>query len=248
VPYEEVAFPTTDGLTLRGWFYPAGEADAPALLYAPATAQDQRSGRSLVPALHAAGYHVLLFSYRGHALSDGSRWGFTYGADESRDVDAAVRYLREERRVRRIGVIGYSAGAVSAILSAARNPAVGAVVAVAPFTCVDEIWNTNRPAIVPKALLDLTLRLAELRKGFDRRDVCPLREIGRIAPRPVLLIHGTEDGRITREQAERLFAAAEEPVSLWLVEGASHSTVRDPGLDRLLPEVVGFFDGALGAG
>jgi alpha-beta hydrolase superfamily lysophospholipase len=245
--YEEVAFPTGDGLTLRGWFFPADRLDAPALIYAPATAHDQRSGLSLVPALHAADYHVLLFSYRGHALSDGNRWGFTYGDAESRDLDAAVRFLGQIKGLRQIGVIGHSAGAVSGILSAARNPEVGAVVAVAPFTCVDEVWATNRPTVVPQLLLDLTLRLTEMRKGFDRSDVCTLDAVHLIAPRPLLIIHGTQDQRITQEQVHRLFAAAEEPKNLWLVEGASHNSVRDPMLDQLMPEVIAFLDNALRA-
>jgi alpha-beta hydrolase superfamily lysophospholipase len=247
IQYEEVAFPTGEGLTLRGWFFPADRPDAPAIVYAPATAHDQRSGLSLVPALHAADYHVLLFSYRGHALSDGNRWGFTYGDAESRDLDAAVRFLQESRGLGPIGVIGHSAGAVSGILSAARNPEIGAVVAVAPFTCVDEVWATNRPTVVPQPLLDLTLRLAEMRKGFDRRSVCTLDAVHLIAPRPLLIIHGTQDQRITQEQVHRLFAAAEEPKSLWLVEGASHNSVRDPMLDQLMPKVIAFLDNALRA-
>jgi len=44
VDFEEVEFPTTDGLILRGWFFPAKSKEAPAILYAPATARDQRSG------------------------------------------------------------------------------------------------------------------------------------------------------------------------------------------------------------
>jgi dipeptidyl aminopeptidase/acylaminoacyl peptidase len=244
IPYEQVEFPSGDGLTLRGWFFRSEQPGAPAVVYAPATARDQRSGLSLVPALHAAGYHVLLFSYRGHGLSDGNRWGFTYGDAESRDLDAAVRYLRHAG-LRRIGVIGYSAGAASGIISAARNPAIRAVVAVAPFTCIDDIWRTNRPAIMPQPLLDLTLWLAELRKGFRRGDVCPVEAIGRIAPRPLLAIHGTDDQRITQEQARRLFDAAGEPKSLWLVEDATHLSVRDPALDQLLPDVIAFLDAAL---
>ncbi len=247
IRYDEVAFPADDGLALRGWFFPAHRPDSPAVIYAPATAHDQRSGLSLVPALHAADYHVLLFSYRGHGQSEGSRWGFTYGDTESRDLEAAVRYLRDTKGLSQIGVIGHSAGAVSAILSAARNPGIGAVVAVAPFTCVDEVWNTNRPTVVPQALLDLTLRLAEMRKGFDRNDVCPLDAVHLVSPRPLLIIHGTQDQRITQEQVHRLFAAAEEPKSLWLVEGASHNSIRDPMLDRLMPEVVAFLDRALRA-
>jgi alpha-beta hydrolase superfamily lysophospholipase len=245
--HQQVAFPTDDGSTLRGWFFPADRPDAPAVIYAPATARDQRSGLSLVPALHAADYHVLLFSYRGHGLSDGNRWGFTYGDAESRDLDAAVRFLRETEGLSQIGVIGHSAGAVSGILSAARNPGIGAVVAVAPFNGVDEVWSTNRPTVVPQFLLDLTLRLAEMRKGFDRSDVNPLEAVHLVAPRPLLIIHGTQDQRITQEQVHRLFAAAEEPKSLWLVEGASHNSIRDPMLDKLMPEVIDFLDRALRA-
>ena len=243
--YEDVAFPTSDGLTLRGWFVPAERQDAPAILYAPATSHDQRSGLSLVPAFHAAGYHVLLFSYRGHALSDGDRWGFTYGDAESRDVDAAARFLGETRGIRHIGAIGHSVGAVSSILSAARNPRIGAVVAVAPFNCLDEVWRTNRPTLVPTSVLDLTLRLTEKRKGFNREEVCPLEVVDRIAPRPLLVIHGTDDRRITEEQVHRLFAAAQEPKTLWLVERATHGGIRTPVLDELAPDVIAFFDAAL---
>jgi alpha-beta hydrolase superfamily lysophospholipase len=244
LPYENVTFPTTDGLALRGWFVPADQPDAPAVLYAPATSQDQRSGLSLVPSFHSAGYHVLLFSYRGHALSDGRKGQFTYGEAESRDVDAAVKFLYEVKGIRRIAVIGHSVGAVSAILSAARNPQVGAVVAVAPFTSVADIWQTNRPSLVPSFIMDWTLWVVEKTRGFDRDQVCPLSVVDGIAPRPLLLIHGTEDRRITEEQVQRLFAAAEEPKTLWLVEGATHSGIRSPVLDALVPNVLSFLASA----
>ncbi len=244
LPYKDVTFPTTDGLTLRGWFVPADQADAPAMVYAPATSHDQRSGLSLVPAFHDAGYHVLLFSYRGHAFSDGRKGQFTYGDAESQDLDAAVRYLRQTEEVERIAVVGHSVGAVSAILSAARNPLIEAVVAVAPFTCVAEVWYTSRPALVPAFILDWTLWVAEKTRGFDRADICPLSVVEQIAPRPLLLIHGTKDRRITEEQMRRLFGVAEVPKSLWLVEGATHSGIRSPVLDQLAPDVISFLDTA----
>ncbi len=243
--YEDVAFPTTDGLVLRGWFIPAEEPDAPAILYAPATAHDQRSGLSLVPAFHQAGYHVLLFSYRGYARSDGQRGRFTYGDAESRDVDAAVEFLYAKKGIRRIGVIGHSAGAVSAILSAARNPHVTAVVAVAPYNCIAEVWYTSRPALVPRFILDWTLWAIERLRGFDREDVSPLEVVSRIAPRPLLVIHGMDDQRITEAQIRRLFEAAQEPKSLWLVQGATHQGIRNPVLDQLAPNVISFLDEAL---
>lgn len=245
IPYEAVAFPTSDGLTLRGWFFPADGQEAPAILYAPATSHDLRSGISLVRPLHNAGYHVLLFSYRGHGLSDGNPFGFTYGALESEDVDAAVRYLYEERGIRRIGAIGHSAGAISIIISAARNPHISAVVAAAPFASMEEVWETSRPLIIPKPLLDLSMRFSEFRKGFTRNQVRAEDVIAQIAPRSLLILHGAEDRRITQAQAIRLFNAAQEPKAFWLVEGASHEGVRSPGLDILMQNIIVFFDDAL---
>ena len=244
--YEEVAFSTDDGLTLRGWFIPADQAEAPAVVYVPGTGRDQRSGLSLVAPFHKAGYHVLLFSYRGSGQSDGNWLRFSYGDAESRDVDAAVRFLSEIKGVGRVGAIGYSAGAVSVILSAARNPQIEAVVAVAPYNCVDEVWQTGRPAVMPAFLQDLTLWLTEKRKGFDRDRICPVDVVDQIAPRPLLVIHGTDDQRILESQVRRLFAVANQPKSLWLVEGATHNTIRTPVLDELVPQVVGFMNGALG--
>lgn len=245
LPYEDISFPSSDGLVLRGWFVPAASDEAPAIVYAPATAHDQRSGLSLVPALHQAGYHVLLFSYRGHALSDGKRGAFTYGDAESRDLDAAVRFLRETGRADQIALVGHSVGAVSAILSAARNPLVGAVVAVAPFTCVSDVWYTSRPELVPSFVLDWALWVAEKRRGFDREQICPIKVIDRIAPRPLLIVHGTEDQRITKSQVSRLFSAALEPKTLWLVEGANHREIRSPVLEEMSEELIAFLDSAL---
>ncbi len=243
--YEEVAFPTTDGLTLRGWFIPAEQPDAPAIVYAPATGTDQRSGLSLVPAFHRAGYHVLLFSYRGHAQSDGQRGAFTYGDAESRDLDAAVNFLFQVKGVRPIGLIGHSVGAASAILSAARNPRVAAVVAVAPFNCVAEVWNTSRPSFVPPFLLNWTMWVVEQIRGFHREKVCPVEVVAQIAPRPLLIVHGTDDRRITEAQVRHLFTTARQPKSLWLVKGATHGSIRNPVLDELAPQVIAFFDAAL---
>ena len=245
LPYEQVSFPTSDGLTLRGWFFPTDDPLAPAILYAPATAHDQRQGVSLVEPLHRAGYQVLLFSYRGHGTSDGDRLGFTYGARESQDVDAAVQYLAETRGIPHIGAIGHSAGAVAIILSAARNPRIGAVVAAGAFTSVEDIWETNRPAVFPEPLYRVAMRMFELRKGFSRQDIRPIDVIGQIAPRPLLLVHGTADQRISQEQAADLFAHANQPKQIVFVPGASHDQVRSPGLDGLMEKIVLFFNASL---
>ncbi|MGQ9666116.1 MAG: alpha/beta hydrolase [Anaerolineae bacterium] len=243
--YENVAFPTADGLTLRGWWIPAGAPNAPAVIYAPGTGHDQRSGLPLAGRLHQAGYHVLLFSYRGYGGSDGDEFGFTYGQRESEDIDAAVRFLKEQKGIRAIGVIGFSAGAASAILSAARNPDVQAVVAAASFTTVSEVWDTNMPAFIPPFFREWLILLAEWRKGFQREAVEPIKVVGKIAPRPLLLIYGDADRRVTLAQARKLRDAAGLSAQLWVVRGATHNAIQSQALVQLAPNIIAFLNQSL---
>jgi len=243
--HENVSFPTSDGLTLRGWFFSTGDPQAPTVIYAPATAHDLRQGLSLVSPLQEAGFQVLLFSYRGSGESDGSRTQFSYGARESVDIDAAVRYLSEIRGIRRIGAIGHSAGAVSIILSAARNPKINAVVAAAPYTTLHDIWQDNRPAGFSPWLYSHAQRLFQLRKGFSHLQVRPIDVIRQISPRPVMLIFGLADQRIPPQQASRLFEATGLPKQIIWLPGIGHAGVRSPGLDKLVQQIVQFFHDSL---
>ena len=248
LPFEDVAFPAADGLTLRGWFVPAENPDAPAIVYAHGSGRDQRSGLPLAPWLHRAGYHVLLFSYRDYGLSDHRGKGLTYGYGESQDVDSAVRFLSEVKGIRHIGVIGYSIGGASVILSAARNPMIDAVVAIAPFACTPQLWAGSRPSLVPRFVLPVTLRLVSLWKGFRESDTCPLDVVDQISPRPLLLIHGRDDRYIPYIQSQQLYDAASRPKLLWLLDGATHETVRTEVFSAHQQALLTFLDVALRVG
>jgi dipeptidyl aminopeptidase/acylaminoacyl peptidase len=240
--FEEVTFATADGLRLRGWFIPADRPDAPAIIYAHGSGNDQRSGLYLVPLLHQAGYHILLFSFRNHGRSEHRGIGLTYGDGESQDVDAAVRFLREAKGIARIGVIGYSIGAASAILSAARNPSIGAVVAIAPYTCTPELWSGSRPKFIPPFVSTIALWLASRWKGFSDAETCPVKVVRQIAPRPLLLIHGTQDRYIPYSHSQRLFEAASAPKSLWLINGATHESIGREVLESRAQELLRFLE------
>ena len=92
----------------------------------------------------------------------------------------------------------------------------------------------------------MTFKFTEYRKQFTRDEVRPRDVIDQISPRPLLLIHGIDDQRITQTQAMDLFDAANEPKCIWLVEGAGHGEVRSPILDTHIQEIISFFNQALG--
>jgi len=76
--------------------------------------------------------------------------------------------------------------------------------------------------------------------------VAPEERIGKLAPRPVLIIHGTRDYLITPRHAERLYQAAGEPRALWWAEGSEHAQARFDHPDAFYPLVVNFFLEAIG--
>jgi fermentation-respiration switch protein FrsA (DUF1100 family) len=65
--------------------------------------------------------------------------------------------------------------------------------------------------------------------------------VGRIAPRPLLFIHGGADDLIPVEEAEALYELAGEPKELWIVPGVGHARVAEVEPRKYSERVGGFF-------
>ena len=130
IPYEEVAFPTEDGLLLRGWWLPASAAKRTVVaLHGHRGARHHCVG--IGAALWRRGSNVLLFDHRGRGSSEGDM--VSLGYFETLDALAAVEYSLARAPGLPLGLIGYSMGAAVAVMTAGRDERVGAVVADSPF-------------------------------------------------------------------------------------------------------------------
>lgn len=240
--FEQVTFPSTDGLWLSGWFLPAPGSGSTVIL----CHGFQTGRREMLPvalALRERGHHVLLFDFRGHGESQG-RWS-SCGALETRDLEGAVRYLRSRPDLEgtRIGVLGFSMGAAVAILAAARVTEIEAVVADSAFATLEEAvaatlcggYHLPRYPVV-----ELALWLAQRITGTRVDDVRPVDAIPHLAPRPILLIHGVEDKVVPLSEAYLLYEAAGEARELWTVPGADHVGARTVDFQGYLERVDGF--------
>jgi alpha-beta hydrolase superfamily lysophospholipase len=122
----EVAFETTDGLKLGGWFIPASAPSRGiAVLVANGNAGN-RSGRApLARALSERGLAVLLFDYRGYGRNPGS----PSERGLAQDVRAAHRFLVHEAGVPtdRMLYYGESLGAAVVVELATEYPPAGLV-------------------------------------------------------------------------------------------------------------------------
>ncbi|MCG3212197.1 MAG: hypothetical protein FOGNACKC_05845 [Anaerolineae bacterium] len=242
---EPVTIATGAGGAFAGYFIP-GSNGATALMPPPFTSN--RSVRLPEAALLARhGYAVLTFESRRCA----GLGPLSLGASEVREVTAALDYLsaRPEVDSTRIGIHGFSSAGATAILAAAADLRLRAVVAEGGYSDFMAgavgYGDPARPFSVYfmalyRAAMRATYRLVT---GASIDNLRPVAEIGRIAPRPVLLIYGSREPSLAggRQQV----AAAGPSAQLWVVEGASHGDYMQVAPAEYERRLVEFFDAAL---
>lgn len=245
VPAEAVSFRADDGVTLRGWWLPkpAGER---VVIGCTGHKGWKHELLGIGSGLWRAGNNVLLFDFRGCGESDLSP--LSVGYHEQRDALAAVRFARERVAGARIGLIGYSMGAVVSMLTAAVEPAVRAVVADSGYAALDGVIAAayRRRRVPVRPLVALADRYNGWRYGYRFAALRPVEVVGQIAPRPLLIIHGDRDSVTPVGDAHALFAAAGEGKELWIVPGAPHCGAYFADRRVYLSRVADFFAQGLG--
>ena len=247
IAYEDVEFPAVDASTLRGWWVPGAEGASVGIVTVHGAGADRRDFLRHLPMLREGGYPVLLFDEREHGISDGTGRGISYGVRESHDVSSAVAYAKEQRGLEDVVVLGTSQGGASVLLAAARDEEIDAVISENPFTRLEDLLgDTAMMKQIPGQMRGAITRVALWRIGSRPGDG-PIDHVARIAPRPLLLMHGTEDPVIAFGHSERILEAANHPTAeLWLAEGARHAALIDHAPDEYRRRIHAFLATAVG--
>ncbi len=227
--YEDVVFPSRrDRVSLRGWYLPS-RSERRCVILVQGEEHHRNSpgikalqlGRDLVE----RDFSVLLFDFRGRGESDGRRG--SAGDREQWDVLGALDYVEKQRGipVERIALVGFSMGAAVALLVAAREPRIPAVVADSAF--VDYIPTLRHVPFywfyLPAWFAVPIVLAGRWFLGADFSKVRPLKAVGRIRPRPIFFIHGENDHVIPYQESQELYqASGNQRNQLWIVPGAGH--------------------------
>jgi pimeloyl-ACP methyl ester carboxylesterase len=197
----------------------------------------------LAERLARAGFTALTFNLSGSGVDEAGAFSLpeqfahnTFTAELSdlgRVVDALVEGELEVTSPSSLGLVGHSRGGGVAVLYAARDPRIGALVTWSAISTVDrwpapervewraagvkEIRNARTGQVLPlypDVLDDIECNRATL-------------DISAAASRlavPWLIVHGTVDESVPLEEAERLFAAAPAGSTRFLpIENAGHT-------------------------
>ncbi len=196
---EPVSVAADDGVTLAGWLLT--REGAPAVVVLHGYPADKRDMLPLAAALSPR-FTVLLMDLRHFGQSGGRVT--TLGMRERRDLSRALDFLAA-RGHRRIGVFGFSLGGAVALMTAAEDRRIGAVVAYAPFADLTslghELYAWLGPLKVP--LVKLMTLWGRLFLRGDLTRPAPLDAVRALAT-PVFLVHSREDEQIPFRHAERL--------------------------------------------
>jgi fermentation-respiration switch protein FrsA (DUF1100 family) len=227
---ERVTFPTADGLTLHGWFFPAtpsSSSSAPSpsrftIVVFNGNAGNRSYRAPLAAALQARGHAVLLFDYRGY----GGNPGTPTESGLREDARAARAFVvgRADVDRERIAYFGESLGTGVAVTLAAEH-APAALILRSPFTSMVDVGQMHYP-ILPV-------------RWFLRDRYMSGERIARIKS-PLLVIAGDRDGVIPLDHSQRLYDAATSPKEILIVRGADHNDAALLDGDEMIAAVSAF--------
>lgn len=233
----------SDGLRLVSHFArPPGFARVPGLVLCHGFPQGPRGGpssASTYPELaerlaREPGWAVLTFNFRGTGASAGDFSLDGWLADLRRAVDV----LSERADVGGVWLAGSSTGGSLAICLAADDERVRGVATLAAPASFSE-WAADPARLLADARALGIIRRADFPPdpaawGRVIAEVSPLTAAAKLAPRPLLLIHGDQDEVVPLADARALYEAAYGVADLRVVAGAGHRLRHDPRAVALL--------------
>lgn len=238
-------FRSADGHALTAWWFESPSASA-AVLVAHGFGGDKVSSLWVAEGLYPD-FNVLLLDLRAHGESAGTRTSI--GVLERLDILAAIAWVRQVTSAP-IALWGMSMGAAASILAAAECPEVQAVVADSPYARLrtpvrTTICRLGYPARIAPALARLVCHTARWRlrsAGFPWID--PVDVVHRIAPRPLLLIHGGDDRLIPAAESLALRARAGDSCQVWIEPAVVHASTALAAPELYRTTVRNFLDRA----
>ena len=247
LPFESVRFQATDGVWLSGWTM-SDDARQPWIILCHGLGTNRADLLEVAHMLIRAHYNVLAFDFRAHGESDG--WSTSFGWQEQRDLEGALAFLGQQPEVadQPYGLYGVSMGGSVALMVASRDERLAAVAVDSAYADLEASLAHHLRLLyhLPKIPFLLFLNAAyRLRFGAWPTHMSPIRQISQISPRPLFIIHGSEDPRTPVQDAQRLAEAATEPKSLWIAQGAGHLAAAHLEPESYARRLIEFFDSCL---
>lgn len=212
--YEEVKIPVSDRLKLNGWFIPTENAKG-TLIIVPGYSSDLSFGLYQSRFLLASGYQLLVYNPRMWNYAKKPKKFINSLEKDLQDIGDIITYLSSRSDVDKdkIGIFGFSYGALRAVLAGARYEQLKVVLEDAAPK--DRIWDD---------MSDEAVRIVKEKSGVNPKDDIYRADVAaaKISPRALLILHGGKDQSVAIENSEAVFANALEPKEFHVFPKSAH--------------------------
>ena len=242
--FENIEFGTIDNLRLRGWWIPSNGSKR-TIIFLHGYAGTMDPDLKYVPAVHQAGFNILMFDFRAHGRSEGSLTSL--GALETRDVKAAIDYACSQGS-EKISLLGFSMGGRTALLMAAKSEQrLTAIVSDGgplrlSFTILQKLREKRVPCGLRHILTVSILLGASLRTGENLFKVNPIRKNAFLHGIPIYLIHAELDPYTNLEELQTMVAELGENAKLEIVPGVNHRETDTQDFSGYITRIIAFFE------
>ncbi|MCR4337776.1 MAG: alpha/beta hydrolase [Candidatus Omnitrophica bacterium] len=167
-------------------------------------------------------YDIFIIDFRGHGESGGL---YYWTSKESLDLQAVVDYAK--KHYQKVGVIGFSLGAATSIITASKGKGIDTVIAVSPPTEFEKIeyrfWELDVENDIFYNLTGGGRAGKGVRPGpFWLKKDKPIQWIGQIKC-PILYIHGDADWLIKPWHSEALYQKTPTQKRLAIIKQGPHA-------------------------
>jgi alpha-beta hydrolase superfamily lysophospholipase len=258
---EEIMLTTPDGLTLHACYLRTPKPRKGVLLFGLEFGSNCWACVPYCGFLREAGYDIFTFETRGQGKSvaqpgyEPLQWVTDY---EVIDFHTALAYLkaRADKDPRGVGLFGLSKGGSAGLIAAAHDDFIRCAAVDGVFACITTmipymkqwvliytklLWVARcLPVWYLRLLAKIGIRQIEALRNchYPPLEAC----MAKLAPRPLLMIHGGADNYIKPDMARALFKMAGHPKEFWLVDKAKHNQAFTLAHDEYKTRVLAFFD------
>ena len=240
---EKVFFINPCGETLAGILHQPRSADPRGAVILCHGMESNKESDKLVflsQALAERGMLALRFDFACVGESSGKFEDITY-TGEVGDLETAFSFIRD-RHTGKIGILGSSMGGTVALLFAAQNPEVAAVVTVAApvhperfasrLLTPEEIqqWRNRGHTFYHGQRINVSL--------LDDLEQINVPEAAKKISCPVLILHGDRDDVVPVEEAHELHECINGEKKLSILNGADHRLSDAQHMNRALSEAM----------
>ncbi len=232
-----------DSIHLKGWYIFAQTDSAQGtVVLLHGIGSSKEAWLPIADTLAHHGFNSILFDLRAHGESGGVNC--TFGYYEKYDVSAVMNETQKQTGdVGPYAVFGHSLGAAVAVQAMVVDPRIVCGIAQSPFAALREILHDywyQMSGIPFTWIPDAALKNSERIAHFTVDAVRP-ENAAQFIFYPVMVIHGTQDKKISIDYGKRVYSNLQSLAKEWYpIEGGDHDHLSEIGGNKQYEKTISF--------